>query len=306
MNNTALYIITVAVWGSTWLAIEYQLGVVAPEVSVFYRYVLASALLFAWAALKKLPLRFAFRDHLRFAMLGVLLFGLNYILAYHAQRYVASALIAIAFSMIVWMNMLNARLFFGSRSGPAALFGALLGIVGLLMMFWPSVAAISLSDSTVIGALLGMAGAYSASLGNMVSQNAQRRKLPIIQANAWGMAYGALFTGLVVIALGRPLAFDRSAAYLLSLFYLAVFGSIVGFGAYLQLLGRIGAEKAGYATVLFPIVALVLSVIFEGLELSGLMIGGMLLALLGNLFVMQPSRGSSLPKSNASATKSTA
>ncbi len=296
MSNSALYLITVLIWGSTWLAIEFQLGRVAPEVSVFYRYVLAAGLLFVWSIVKRLRLRFGLREHLRFALLGLLLFCLNYILAYHAQRYVTSALIAVAFSMILWMNIINARLFLGIRSSRTVLFGALLGLLGIGAMFWPSIVELSLDDATVIGALLGMAGAYAASLGNMVSQSSQRRGLPIIQSNAWGMAYGALFTGLIVLRLDRPIVFDWSSEYVLSLLYLTLFGSIIGFGAYLQLLGRIGAHKAGYATVLFPVVALMLSMRFEGLQLDGMVAGGMALALVGNYFVMQPDRANSAPK----------
>jgi len=306
MSNSALYIITVLIWGSTWLAIEFQLGTVAPEVSVLYRYLLAAGLLFAWSFVRRLPLRFDFRTHLRFALLGLLMFCLNYILAYHAQRFVASALIAVAFSMILWLNIINSRIFFGVRSNGRVLFGALLGLLGISAMFWPSIVTISLSDATVIGALLGMAGAYAASLGNMISQGSQRHGIPIIQSNAWGMAYGALFTLLIVIRLDRPLTFDWSPDYVVSLLYLAIFGSIVAFGAYLQLLGRIGAHKAGYATVLFPVVALVLSALFEDFQLNGLILSGMALALTGNYFVMKPSRSKQNMSPNVLSQRSVA
>ena len=82
MNNTLLYAITVLIWGSTWLAIEFQLGVVAPEVSVTYRYLLAAALLFVWCLTQKKSLRFDLKSHLFFLGLGLLLFCINYIAAY--------------------------------------------------------------------------------------------------------------------------------------------------------------------------------------------------------------------------------
>ncbi len=290
MTNSLLYVITIAVWGSTWLAIEFQLGVVPPEVSIFYRYSLAALLLFAWCAARGLRLRFRPGTHLTFALLGLLLFSLNYVFAYHAQRYITSALTAISFSMMVWMNIANARMFFGVRSGRSVVFGALLGVVGIGVMFSPAVTSLSLTDATVFGAALSMLGAYVASLGNMVSQAAQRRRLPVIQSNAWGMFYGALFTGAIARAQGHGFVFDWSVAYVGSLLYLVMFGSIVGFGAYLTLLGRIGAHKAGYVVILFPCVALVLSMLFEGLEPTApIMIGG-LLALAGNFFVMRRDR----------------
>lgn len=286
MSNLLLYATTVLIWGSTWLMIKFQLGVVPAEVSVFYRYVLAASGLFIWCLVRGLPLRFGLAAHSRFVMLGLLLFSLNYILAYNAQRFVTSALVAVTFSMVLWMNIVNARIFFGTRSSVAILFGALLGICGICMMFWQSIATLSLGDATIVGALLGIAGAYVASLGNMVSLAAQARQLPIVQSNAWGMLYGAAFTGVIALAEGQPFLFDPSFGYVASLLYLTIFGSIIAFGAYLTLLGRIGAHKAGYATVLFPVVALSLSALFEGMELSLLIIAGMALAICGNFFVM--------------------
>lgn len=287
MTNPVLYLITVAIWGSTWLAIEFQLGVVPPEVSVFYRYALAAMILFGWCLARGLRMAFDVRAHLTFALLGLLLFGLNYIVSYHAQRYITSALMAIAFSMMVWMNIANARLFFGVRASGRVAFGAILGVLGVVIMFAPAVTALSFSDVTVYGAALSMLGAYIASLGNMVSQAAQRRRLPIIQSNAWGMFYGALFTGAIALVQGNEFVFDWRAGYVLSLLYLAIFGSIVAFGAYLTLLGRIGAHKAGYAVILFPLVALVLSMLFEGLVLTAPVAIGGALALIGNYFVMR-------------------
>jgi len=79
MSNWFLYVVTVLVWGSTWIAITFQLGTVAPEVSIFYRYLLAAGLLFSWCRYRGLKLQFSLRAHGSFLMLGVLLFSLNYI-----------------------------------------------------------------------------------------------------------------------------------------------------------------------------------------------------------------------------------
>ena len=299
MSNALLYLVTVLIWGSTWFAIEFQLGVVEPEVSIVYRFVLASTVLFAWARLRRLNLRYGARDHLWFVLLGALLFGLNYVLAYRAQIYITSALTAIAFSSIVWMNILNARLFFGVRAGARVLLGAALGVAGITTLFAPEVAELSLTDTAFYGVVLAAAGAFVASLGNMVSQGAQKRRLPIVQSNAWGMFYGAVFSFVIAEARGQPLVFDTSTGYLVSLAYLAIFGSIVAFGAYLQLLGRIGAHRAGYAMVMFPVVALILSSLFEGLEITPHLVVGTLLALAGNVFVIgsraRLGRGSRIP-----------
>lgn len=287
MNNTFLYVVTVLIWGSTWFAIEFQLGSVAPEVSIVYRYAAASLLLFGWSKLRGLQLSFRLRDHLWFAMLGVFLFGVNYVLAYRAQIYITSALTAIAFSTMVWMNIINARIFFGVRAGRKVLFGALLGVAGIFTLFVPQIGELSLTDSIFFGSVLAVSGAFVASLGNMVSQGAQKRNLPVIQGNAWGMFYGSLVSAAIAVTGGHSFSFDWSISYVGSLVYLTVFGSIFAFGAYLTLLGRIGASKAGYSMVLFPVVALILSMLFEGLRIDATVVVGTILVLAGNVFVLK-------------------
>ena len=296
MSNFVLYVITVLVWGSTWFAIEFQLGVVAPEVSIVYRYAGASILLFAWSRFRGLNLAFGLRQHGWFVLLGLLLFGLNYILAYRAQIYITSALTAIAFSTIVWMNILNARIFFGVTAVPRVLFGSLLGVAGILTLFMPQVGELTMTDTVLYGSVLAVLGAVVASFGNMVSQAAQKRSLPIIQSNAWGMLYGAVLTGIVALFEGQPFVFEFSIGYVASLAYLTIFGSIVAFGAYLTLLGRIGAHKAGYAMVTFPVIALILSMLFEGLKLDATIVTGTALVLAGNLLVLRAKPPKIRPK----------
>lgn len=299
MNNAILYGLTVLIWGSTWFAIEFQLGTVAPEVSLVYRYAGASLLLFAWCRFRGLNLRFALRDHARFILLGLLLFGINYIFAYRAQIYITSALTAIAFSTMLWMNIINSRLFFGVRAGRRVLFGALLGVAGIFTLFAPQIGDLSFNDSVFFGSFLAVLSTLIASFGNMVSQSAQKAKLPVIQSNAWGMFYGALFTAGIALNNGHDFIFEWSAGYITSLAYLTVFGSIVAFGAYLTLLGRIGAHKAGYAMVMFPVVALALSAFFEGLEVDATIVLGTLLVLAGNLFVLNTRSPAAQPESEA-------
>jgi len=215
MSNSLLYVITVLIWGSTWFAIEFQLGAVAPEVSIVYRYAGASILLFAWSRYRGLSLAFGLRQHGWFVLLGLLLFGLNYILAYRAQIYITSALTAIAFSTIVWMNILNARIFFGIRAGRGILLGSLLGVAGIFTLFLPQIDELTMTDTVFYGSVLAVLGAVLASFGNMASQGAQKRNLPIIQSNAWGMFYGAILTGIIAIAEGHPFVFEFSASYVI-------------------------------------------------------------------------------------------
>tara|TARA_R110002096_G_scaffold161007_3_gene327379 strand:- start:27033 stop:27878 length:846 start_codon:yes stop_codon:yes gene_type:complete len=278
--------VTVLIWGSTWFAIEFQLGRVAPEVSIVYRYLAAAAVLFIWCKIRDLDLKFNLKSHRWFALMGLFMFCLNYILAYRAQIYITSALSAIAFTAMLWMNIINARIFFRVRVAMRVYLGAALGIVGIVVLFGPQVSNVSLSDGVLFGSILAVLGALMASFGNMASQAAQKSALPVVQSNAWSMLYGGCLTGILALGQGHEFTFDPSPGYVISLAYLTVFGSVLAFGAYLTLLGRIGAHRAGYATVMFPVVALVLSMLFEGLALQAYILTGFALVLLGNLLVL--------------------
>ena len=286
MTNPILFGLAVVIWGSTWYAIEFQLGVVAVEVSLTYRYAMATALAFGWCLVRRQSLRFGWVAHRYFLLMGLFLFGLNYLAAYFAQLYITSALNAICFSAMVWMNIINARIFFGTRIPRRTYAGAGLGLIGIIILFWPAVQDISMSEGVLIGAGISLSGALFASFGNIASQAAQHRKIPVMPANAWGMLYGTLLNAGLALGLGRPFTFDFSPGYVISLLFLAVFGSVVAFAAYLYLLGQVGMERVGYAAVMVPIVALVISALFEGLQLETHLYLGVGLALAGNVFIL--------------------
>lgn len=287
--NAFLFVAAVLIWGSTWYAIDFQLGVVDPAVSLAYRYCIAAGVAFAWCRVRGLPLRFPLRAHGLFLMLGVFLFGLNYLAAYQAQFYISSALNAIGFSSMLWMNIINARLLLGRRAGLPVYCGAGLGMIGILIIFLPEVENVALDDRVLLGLFFSLLGALLASLGNIASQAAQGMRLPVMQANAWGMLYGACINGLIAVVLGKPFNFGTSPEYVLSLLYLAVFGSVVAFTCYLTLLGRVGLERAGYSAVMIPMIALAFSVQLEGLEPGTHIIVGLLIAIAGNVFVLARS-----------------
>ena len=287
MPVTLLYTIVVAIWGSSWLGIKYQLGHVAPDLSIAYRFLLAAGILLAFCLATRRSLRFSRRDHLFFAAQGFTLFSLNYLLFYVAAGYVTSGLMAVAFSTITVMNIANGALLFGHRIDRRVAIGALAGIVGLALVYWPEIAGVELSHAALIGLGLSLAATYSASLGNMVSVRHKARAIPVIESNALGMSYGALFALGFALLRGAPLVFDPSWVYGLSLVYLALFASVFGFGAYLTLLQKIGADRAAYSSVLFPLVALGLSTLVEGYRWTPLAALGVALVLAGNLVVLR-------------------
>jgi drug/metabolite transporter (DMT)-like permease len=286
MNILGLYLTSVLIWGSTWLAITFQFGTVPPAVSVVYRFALAGLILLAWAGMKGLRLRFSLGDHLWMALQGFLLFGMNYMCVYLAETEVTSGLVAVAFSLLVVLNIVGARIFFGTPLKPSTTLGAVLGIGGLVLVFLPEISRGTGRGNPSLGITFALSGALIASLGNIVAYRNHGRGLPVIQMNTFGMLYGALFVAVFALVTRQPFLFDWSPHYLLSLAYLAVFGSILAFGAFLALLGRIGADRAGYVTVAIPIVALLLSGLFEGLRWQMSLVLGMLLCLAGNVAVL--------------------
>jgi drug/metabolite transporter (DMT)-like permease len=266
VDNLSLYLVTVLIWGSTWLVIKFQLGVVSPVVSVAWRFALAALMLLAYSLLRGKSLRFSARDHGWLALQGVLLFGLNYIGVYLSEQYLTSGLVAVVFSLVVFMNALGMRAFFGLPIRATAVFAATLGVAGVALIFGHELLAVSSAGEELHGLLLALGATVVASFGNMVATRNSRRPLPVMQVNAWSMLYGALFVMAVALARGEQLDFDPSWPYIASLIYLALFGSALAFGAYLTLMGRIGADRAAYTAVAIPIVALLLSTAFEHLR----------------------------------------
>ena len=290
MSNLSLYLASVLIWGSTWIAITYQYGRVAPEVSVAYRFGLAALLLLAWCLLRGLKLRFTRREHGWLALQGALMFGLNYVCVYLAEQRIPSGLMAVIFSLLSVLNLLGARVFFGTPVPGKALWGVAIGITGVAIICLPGAAGVPHGSGFGTGLAIALVGTVAASFSNLVSQRNQRRGIPVVQGNAIGMAYGAAFVALSCLLAGRPFAFDPSLRYLGSLAFLAVFGSILAFGAYLTLVGRIGAGRAGYAMVAIPVVALLLSTLLEGLQWRWGLALGTALCLAGNALVL-PGRG---------------
>ena len=293
MKNIILYIITVIVWGSTWLAIKYQLGSVDPMVSVVYRFGLAAALLIFFCYLRGLNLKFSLKEHLFMALLGALLFSVNYWLVYVAELYLTSGLVAVLFSSIVFMNIANGSFFLGTTVEKKMIAGAVLGIIGIIMIFMPEIKAFDLSDKGVFGLSIGFISVILASFGNITSARNTKNNIPVIQANAFGMGYGTILMAAIALFSGKEFSFVVSIPYISSLFYLSVFGSIIAFGSYLTLIGSIGADKASYTIMIVPVVALILSSFFEGYSWNFSAVLGMFLVVGGNFLALSRRRLSS-------------
>lgn len=291
LNNLVLYLVTVLIWGSTWIVIRYQLGMVAPELSLAYRFGLAALLLFVWCGFRRISLRFSPRDHIFVLLQGAFLFSMNYLLIYWATATLTTGLIAVLFSTVIFMNIVNSAVFLKRKIQAAVFVGALVGMAGIVLVFWPELSSGGLGASSLQAILLTLGGTLLASFGNVLSARNQAAGVGVVASNTLGMAYGAVLSLLLTLVSGKPVNFEWTTPYVGSLLYLSVAGSVIAFGAYLTLVGRIGADRAAYSMVLFPVVALELSHLFEGYQWHSLAIFGVLLVLVGNLLVIRWKAG---------------
>jgi len=282
-----LYLLTVCIWGSTWLGIKFQLGTVQPLVSVIYRFAIAGIFLFIWCALARAPLRISRRNHGFIALQGCTLFGLNYWLVYWSEVYLTSGIVAVIFSSLVFLNIFNARFFLQRKVSGYGLLGGGVGFVGVALLFYPEIRELSLNDHALRGFAFGFGATFIASLGSIVATRNSHSGLPVITVNAWGMFYGTLMLTIAALVSGAHFSYEYTASYTLSLLYLALFGSVIAFGAYLRLLAIIGPEKAGYSSLLIPIVALAISTVYEHYVWSIPAIIGLALIVSGNILALR-------------------
>jgi len=287
MKNIILFSIPTLIWGSTWLVITFQLGVVDPLVSVFYRFLLAAIILFVYCSFMKMNLKYSPKQHLFMAIQGAFLFGINYWLVYEAEVHLKSGLVAVIFSTIIFLNIFNGLILLKSKIRLNVLVSALIGFAGIILVFKDHLLEFNFSSDKSSSLILAFLSVIIASLGNITSAYNQRNKLPVVQTNAYGMLYGSLLMLILVFIIGTPISFDVSFKYISSLIYLAVFGSIIAFWSYLTLLGKIGPDKSAYVMLVFPIISLLLSTMFEEYTWSLFALLGVALITTGNFLMLK-------------------
>jgi drug/metabolite transporter (DMT)-like permease len=286
MPTWSLYTITVIVWGLSWHAILYQVGV-APELSIAYRFLLAAVIMVAFCVVTRRRLMFRPRDYGLMAVLGLFLFCINYILFYYAASYLATGLLAVVFSMITVLNMVNAAILFRQKIEGRVAIAAGFGLVGLALTFWSDIGGHELNHRVVVGLVLGLLGTLCASFGNMASIGLGKRGIGVVESNTISMSIGAAASFAFAMLNGAPLVYNPAPSYTISLLFLALFATVIGFGAFLTLARRIGAARAAYTSVLFPILALALSAWFENYRPHPEAILGVALILIGNVFALR-------------------
>jgi len=279
-----LYGLVVFGWSTSWLPLKWQLGVVEPEVSLLWRFCIAATVMFLISIFMRQSLRFGWRTHMRIAILGLCIFSTNFAFFYNGGKGVASGLLAVVFSSASLVNVLMTAMLGRTTPRLTHLIAALVGLSGVICLFWPE---LQLSDTAMTSLGLCLIGTLFFCTGNMVSADCQRRGIPVFASTSWGMLYGVIYLALFSFVSGYQFIVEPTAKYLFGLIWLALVSSVMTFAAYLSLIGRIGASRTGYATVIFPVFALLISTVFESYAWSPLAFIGLALVICGNIIMLR-------------------
>jgi drug/metabolite transporter (DMT)-like permease len=282
-----LFFAAVAIWGTTWIAITFQLDAAAPELGVALRFTLAALAAAAWCVWRGIPLALPWATQRWLMLLGVTGFCIAYFLVYHAERFIVSGLVAVGYAAMPLVNMTIERLFFGTPLSRRVGAGGLLGLVGIALIFEAEFVRAATDARLVTGAALTAAAVLISSLANMIVLRNHRAGVDGWAPLALAMGWGAAASWLATLLLGRPLAIAWSWPFVLSLGYLALAGSVLAFGAYYAVVGRIGTARAAYVGVMSTVVALFVSTLFEGYAWRWTTAAGILLAVAGNALALQ-------------------
>jgi drug/metabolite transporter (DMT)-like permease len=286
MNNGVLFAVCTLIWGSTWIAITYQIGHTAETLAVAWRYTLAALCLGLFCVVRGLPFKLPLHIHIKMAGVGFFLYCLNYTLLYMAQAHIISALLALMSSSIIYFNVVLRRWWLKQPIRLEVLVGATLGLAGIVCMFVPEFSKVSMDAALAAGVSIAFVSFFSASIGNVISERILTSGTPVIQMNFYAMSYAMVMLYITAWVTNETLVVPTAPEFYISLLYLALFGSVLAFGSYMKLLKQIGADKAAYVVLVYPIVALVISTFFEGYTWSWLSVLGVVVVLVGNAIAM--------------------
>jgi drug/metabolite transporter (DMT)-like permease len=288
--DVVAFVVCTLAWGTTWYAITLQLGVVDPMVSVVYRFGIAALLLALWALAAKRPIALTRRQHVVAFATGVTTFAVQYPLVYYAETSLASAVVAVLFAALSFVNLIAFRLVYGQRAPALAWGAACLGIVGVAILSWGELRAARMDGAAGVGLVFAIAGVLTSALGNIGAREAERRGAGVVALTAWAMAYGTLALSVIAVVRGAAWTFDPRPTYVMVLLYLATFGSVVAFLLYFALARRRGYASAAYISALTPPVAMIVSAIFEGKRWSALALAGVGVIALGQRLLLRAGR----------------
>jgi drug/metabolite transporter (DMT)-like permease len=276
------FVLVTLIWGSTWFVILGQLGPVPAPWSVTYRFAIAAAAMFAYCAATRRSVRIGREGHALAALYGIPQFCLNYNAVYAAEQYVTSGLVAVTFALLMVPNSAMVWLFLGQRPTGRFIAGSALAAAGIALLFVQEMRASGAATGQVLaGVGFTLIGILAASVSNTMQASQRLKRRPVASMIAWAMVYGVIANAAFAwLVSGRPV-FDGRPEYWLGLFYLGLLGSAFAFALYFGVIRAVGPGKAAYSSLLVPIVAMLISTLFEHYRWSPLAISGGLLALAG-------------------------
>jgi len=290
-----LFAICVVVWGTTWHAITYQLYDFSAETGVAVRFALAGFALLAYCRWRGVPLGHSLADHGALALQGVFLYGVSYVCVYHAERHIPSGLVAVGYSASPLLSAIGAAMLFGAPLRRRFVVGGALGVCGVVVIFWTEITRASGSERAALGALFTVASVLLSAVGSLAASRNRRRGIALLPAMGFGMLYGSIAAAVVALAAGRSIVLPSAPGWWLSLAYLAFAGSVLTFACFLTLQDRVGVGAAGTVGLMTPLLALVVSMAFEGFRPDALTVVGAALAVAGNALMLSPRRSSRVP-----------
>ncbi|MCL6730036.1 DMT family transporter [Sphingomonas hankyongi] len=285
------FAIFTAIWGSTWIVIRDQLGVVPAQWSVTYRFIIATAAMMLLATVKRHDLRLSRHGMLIAASLGFTQFCINFNAVYLAERHITSGVVATVFALLLIPSSLLAWAFLGQRPSKRFVASSTVAVAGVILLFAHELRQHAADGGEILSGIgLTLAGMLGASISNVVQARPEVRGYPLFALLAWSMAIGTLLDAAVAFTLAGPPVLDSRPGYWLGLLYLAIPASVLTFSLYYPVVRKIGPAKAAYSSVIVPLIAMGFSTWLEDYRWTPLTIAGALLAIGGMLGALSRGR----------------
>lgn len=283
-------LICAVIWGTTWYAITLQLGTVPPLASIVWRFGLAAAVLFLGCRIAGLKLRLTRAQHLAALGQGAFAFSISYSFTYASEGLVASAIVAVTFASLTFINLVLFRIAAGQKAAAASWGGAILGLIGVAVLSGGEVLGAGFDRRAALGVGLALIATTASAFGNFFAWKGQTHGSTAIPSTAWAMAYGTGLLALYGLATGVEFTIDPTFTYVGSLLYLSLFGSVIAFGLYFTIARTIGYAMASYISALTPPIAMLVSVLFEGARFGWPALAGLVLVLSGQALLIRAPR----------------
>lgn len=284
------------IWGSTFWAITLQLGHAAPEISVTYRFALASLTLFAICRIRGDKLWLPWKQQINLLTQGSCSFALSYVCTYLSEQYLISALVSVLFTLLVIWNPIGEKLFFGKALTWRIWWAGMISLLGVVFLFWNSLRASWLAlfiesshgqSKFLLGLALALLATLASTAGNLLVVKVRQQNKNVFLTTAWAMLWGSALVALYASIRGLPWVLPVTPKYWVSLIYLAIFGSVIAFTAYFELMHRWGSHKAVYVGVITPVISVLLSMQFENYRPGPIEWLGMGLCLAGVALILR-------------------